>query len=485
MYLCRTERHKFIMNKTLILFVLFAWSGMVAFGQSPVLPRIHLIVSDTIIVDNVAADTSGIPAGLHRVTNFNSSIDLSDSTLHYIFDSLRTDGTATIMTVYETNDDNTVGLWQVGSGKNRALWLNSRKASYENFAISYRNDNEQGVIIHTMRYQYPRTDSSYSGHDTLYIGREGNNVGDKNFCEMLYFPGRLDHRYQRKLESALAIRYGALLHGPYVNSLADTLWNPKGCDSLYSFGVCGIGRDDRLSLLQPKSMIRNGYLSVEALGQLIDLTYVMMGHDGGEFAPGEEEVVVGTEQYVVFDRRWKLRARGNGAPKLVRIGVNVPLPADAVRLMMTNGANVYILTPVDEVGNLVFDSITIDDGQDYYMTLMVNPDALSLHGTTGVGGSQVFDENDGILDEGGDAGFRIMIHPNPTDGHYTAEVSQSNEDNVWIQVLDASGRLVEQHATDGKHLQYKYDGQLETSGVYYITIGSNGNSQTIKVIVVK
>ncbi|MBP5758211.1 MAG: hypothetical protein J6W45_02275, partial [Bacteroidales bacterium] len=95
------------------------------------------------------------PSSLSRVTNFNPSISLTDTTLAIVADSLRTDSTATIFTVYETDADNLVGLWQVGSGSNRALWLNSQRASYDRFAVTYRKANEHGVVVHSMQYQYP------------------------------------------------------------------------------------------------------------------------------------------------------------------------------------------------------------------------------------------------------------------------------------------------------------------------------------------
>ena len=471
------------MNKTLIILSLNILWGMVSVGQTPASPRVHLVSMDTLVADNVNDIAVDIPSSLHNITNFNPSADLSDSTLFFVYDSLRTDEMVTIVTVYETDADSVVGLWQIGSGSNRALWLNSQRASYDNFAITYRDATEKGVIIHTMLYQYPRIDSNYDGHDTLFIGHEGDNTGQKNFCEMHYFPFRLNYLYQRQLESALAIRYGALLHGPYINSLSNILWDPLGGDSLYSSGICGIGRDDSLSLKQSKSIIRNDYLTIETLSPFENLTHVMMGHNDGVFAPGEDVVVVDTAQYVALDRQWKMRAHSNGLSERLRITVAVPMPVDAVRLMVTNGDNVEIYFPVEATG-IIFDSIIVNSGQDYFLTLLVNPAALSK-GAKGTGGVHESGEEDDNTTEESITDFSIMVHPNPTTGHYTAEVNQSREDNISIQVMDAAGRIVEYHVTDEKLAQYKHTGVLDTAGVYYVTLSSNGKQKTIKVIVAK
>lgn len=471
------------MHKILSIFALLLFGGVMAFGQVPASPKIHLEAQDSVVSDILSGRIVSIPVSQRRTTNFNPSTNISDSAMLFIFDSLRTDGRATIITVYETDAIDTVGLWQIGSGGNRAQWLNSQRVSYEDFTITYRDSTEQGVIIHTMLYQYPRTDSTYDGHDTLYLGIEGNTVGDKNFCAFYYYPGPLNHNYQCQLESALAIRYGALLHGPYINSQSDTLWDPLGADSLYGFGVCGIGRDDNLSLIQPKSIIRNGFLLIEATTNINNLTHVMMGHNGGEYSFGEDVVLIDTVRYAVVERQWKLRAHGQGATELIRFVADLPIPANAVRLLLTSGNNVEVLTPGEGDG-IVFDNIAIVDGQDYYVSLLIDPTANPHKGNAG-GHIQYTDSIDKDVSAFTITDFQFTVHPNPTTGRYTADISQSEEDVISIQVQDATGRVVEQYTTDEKMAQYKHTGVFDAGGVYYVTVSSNGWQKTIKIIVIR
>ena len=405
------------------------------------------------------------PSSLARVTNFNPSVNLSDVTLNVVADSLRTDGTATIFTVYESDADSLVGLWQVGSGSNRALWLNSQRVSYDNFAVTYRKANEHGVVVHSMQYQYPALDSEYDGHDTLFLGSEGSNVGHKNLCAVLYFPGQLDRQYRCQLESALAIRYGAVLHGPYVNSRSETLWNPLADDSLFSVGICGIGRDDALSLLQPRSIIRNGIMTLEADRPLSDLEHIMLGCDAGSLDLDGESVLDHSVTYTAIERQWKLRAHTHGRPVPVRLTASLPIPAGALRLMLTTDEGTTIVAP-DASGSFSFE---LSDGQDCRLSLLVGSSFEDTNPEAGMLASSI----------------SYTVSPNPTTGRYTLRVEQTDEDIVDIRVVDANGRIVEQHTTTEPLSQYTHSGQLDTDGIYYVTVSSNGRQQTIKLIVVR
>ncbi|KWW29736.1 MAG: hypothetical protein AUK63_1336 [bacterium P3] len=455
--------HKFLLAACLLL------SGSATLGQQITQPGFAFVTSDT---------ASGIAASMLRTTNFNPTVDLSDNLLAFTLDSLRADGTATIVTVYETDADSTVGLWQIGSGGNRSLWLNSTCVSRGADSLTYRAATEQGVVIHTMSYRHPAADSAYDGRDTLYLGRAGACAGGKNLCALHYYPGALPASHQRRLESALAIRYGALLHGPYVNSLLDTLWHPLGGDSPHSHGVCGIGRDDSLLLHQPKSTIRGDILTVEASPPLPDRCHVMLGCDAGSVTPDGGTVVVDTLPCRPAGRRWKLRAHTYGQQVAVRIGVDLPQPAETVRLLLTTDSCALILTP-SGTDSIVFDSITLADGQDVHLALLISPAAPSPGG-----------ESPAPAKTGGGtvpgAGPCVTVAPNPSSGRYTVRVDRPDGDIVDIRVVDAFGRPVAQHtAPAGDHPLCSYDGTLQTGGTYYVTAACDGRRRTVKLIIAK
>lgn len=96
MYIIMKQLYKIILAACLLL------PYSVVLGQTVRSPKVAFHPSDS------------VPSALSRVTNFNPSVSLSDSVL-------------TIFTVYETDADSIIGLWQVGSGSNRALSHPARK----------------------------------------------------------------------------------------------------------------------------------------------------------------------------------------------------------------------------------------------------------------------------------------------------------------------------------------------------------------------
>ena len=428
---------------------------------------------------SVYADSGAVSVELHSsiheaitmstaTTNSNPSIPLNDTSFAIVVDSLHTDRTATIVTVYETDDDNVVGLWQISNAGSPKLWLNSQCASYEDFAIWYRKFNERGVVIHTMVYSYPEPDSLYDGHDTLHIGICDTISGSKNFCAFQYFDTRISARQQRILESALAIRYGAWLHGPYLNSIHDTLWHPLGSDSTFSFGICGIGRDDSISLAQPQSIIRNDILSIAAAAPLPNMAHVMMGRDSNEAAVIPIPVVVAGETFFELGRHWKVRGHGSHQ---IPITFSADSSYSDCRLSIISGDNTRIID--------MNDTVIILEGEDYYISLLVSMDVASScqkHHTNN-------DSRDGIMDASIESS--VVASPNPTSGSYSVSITQAKEDYVDIRVIDANGRTMETHRTSGMVNEYRYDSSLSAAGIYYIVVRSNGTMQTIKLIVAK
>ena len=63
-----------------------------------------LLVCQTAVGQKVGEPVWGLEMCGEASTNHNSSLRLTDSVKMYVFDSLRKDGTATIVTVYETDE---------------------------------------------------------------------------------------------------------------------------------------------------------------------------------------------------------------------------------------------------------------------------------------------------------------------------------------------------------------------------------------------
>ena len=167
----------------------------------------------------------------------------------------------------------------------------------------------------------------------------------------------------------------------------------------------------------------------------------------------------------------------------MRLTVGLPLPAETIRLMLTTADGSTTVMAPDST--MAF-TLNIADGQDYFLSLLVNPSALPS-GTKGAKGHGSEDETASTDTDTftNSSNHTFSVSPNPTSGHYTLRVTQPDDDIINIRVVDANGRIVEQHSSSEPLSQYTYNGHLSANGVYYVTVTSNGRQQTIKLIVVR
>ena len=462
-----TYKMKSLFKNTIVLAYAILSSCCVV-AQSMPKPKISISAAPSSLSINVRStmDTN-IPIAT-TTTNFNPSVQLNSTSLAVSFDSLHTDRYATVVTVYETEDDSPVGLWQISNSGMPCLWLNSQRASYEDYSIQYRKCNEKGVVVHTMTYAYPGLNRLYDGHDTLQIGICDTLMGSKNFCALQYFDTKISAREQRILESALAIRYGAWLHGPYFDSRMDTLWDTRGADSSFSHGICGIGRDDSLCLMQPRSKIRKDILEISAAIPLRNLSHVMMGCDDGDTVFVPIPVMVGGSLFLESERQWKVRGHGNDVNSVF---FSTAQPYLGCKLMIETGGVVRVV----DIG----DTVHIVSGMDMLVRLLVPAESIpsqkKQYDSTPVLPRGVSSSQESI----------VMVSPNPTSGNYTLHFSQTDEDYVDIRVVDVRGRTIETHKTSDRVNEYRHDSSLTASGIYYVTVSSNGTQQTVKLVVVK
>lgn len=457
-------------------------------------PKIWLEVlqgdSGVSIVDKYSGNSFSL-VGNESLTNYNATVELNDTVGYFVYDSLIYDSVVTIVTVYETDEDTIVGVWEIGTEDNKQIWLNSRKVSYQDFDITYRRATEKGVIINTMLFEYPNKDSNfvYTGKDTLFLGIQGENSADKNFCEYLYFKGGLKYNQQRVLESCLAVKYGALLHKCYLDRNLDTIWHTNGIDRLYSFGVCGIGRDDNFPLLQERSIIRQDILTIEAVDSLYDLNYIMLGRNENYNQLSEEVFFIDTIKYHPIKRKWKMRSHSNESNHYVRLTYNTEgdFNASSIRILISSqdsdfyGMDILIPTLVTDT-SVVFDSIFLVDNQDYFVTIALEGD--SIFNTPEVKKSFVMQNDDGKDNTG--SNINITLNPNPTNtGEFEVNIDQTAEDEIMLVVTNSKGQTILSKEVKEKVLDYTFTNYIQDKGVYFVSVYTNGIKKTVKLVVIK
>lgn len=431
------------------------------------------------------------------VTNFNPSLLVNDSNvIEVICEDLSRDSVITVFTAYQTEEDTIVGLWEIGQDSNRTIWLNSRKASYNDYGITYRETNEKGVIVNTTRFVYNFTEDidTLNMGDTLFIGREGVNDGDKNFCEYIYIKGTIDKEEQQKWESYLAIKYGALLHNIYVNSIHDTLWDSKCKDRAYSYGVAGIGRDDVYPLEQTKSRIYKDSLIIETVNALGDGNYLLWGENAGENILMSDDFLIDTVRYHPLEKGWKLRAHTDLDSTTTKITYNYPeeLNAGSIRMLVNTQDSVFytfnsiILSP-DLITDscVIFDDMAWHEGEDYYIRVIMEGDSIykPIIPKSDIQNISETSLNDNCMNDSDS--MRVKINPNPSTGDYTLSVEQTDEKPLSIYIMDTQGKIIYMHNGIEATKEYILNHTMEREGIYFINVQTPDSKRTVKLVIAK
>lgn len=168
-----------------------------------------------------------------------------------------------------------------------------------------------------------------------YDGNNGNvNPNYFNISEAVIYSGDVtDGASLRKIESYFAIKYGITLGAgvaDYRNSNDAIIYTAAGNSS----NVTIIGRDDlsRLNQKQSRSINPTATITLGLNGIihpdsndahpssfLADRTFLAVGDNGGDDCWTNQELNMGTRQYLRLGREWKITKTGNVPSALIRI----------------------------------------------------------------------------------------------------------------------------------------------------------------------
>jgi hypothetical protein len=105
-----------------------------------------------------------------------------------------------------------------------------------------------------------------------------------------------------------------------------------------------------------------------------------------------------------------------------------------------------------------------------------NLGSTSINFTVGQGTSARMNT---IVDEELVSGMKVSAFPNPSNGHFTLQVSSDKNDAIQIRVTDLNGRIV--YTNRGAQRTYSF-GQNFVSGMYIAEITQGGRKQIVKLI---
>lgn len=388
--------------------------------------------------------------------NFNPAT-IVDSSHTLVFDSLPYAKNYTMVVVYKPVVEKETAVWRLDFDSGSVRGLTTEHIISDNVTIRYSDTTTLTPIINTLRQTAPDSTAPYV---SLTLGGDTLSSSVK-VAEILYFDRRLNNTMLRRVQSALAIRYGITL-GPvnYVDGEGDVVW--RYADSgLYHHRVTGIGRDSTYSLhqMQSRSELPGAILTVRA-EQLPEGNFFVCGDNDAPLSFNTEG------DMEILNRRWRLnctdidnnefhltfdtRSFAGANDSLVLLADGIVYHPDSITV--NDVTYNYVMFPSD---TCVF---TLAKGSVFWQTMKSN----------GRGNSH------------GNASVKSYVYPNPTTGNFTIEVSGA--DWVQVSIYNAQGVLMASYS-DSEQAQYFFNGTLPSGNSYYATVTTESGTQTMKLIV--
>lgn len=405
--------------------------------------------------------------------NFNKATIVSGGD-SIVFDSLPYAKDYTLVVVYRAKDSIESNVWRMDYGE--GISTNKRELTTERIisdstAIRYAEYTTTSPIINTLRQSAP---DSTNPLVRLILGGD-TSQGRITVAEIMYFDRRLNNSMLRRVQSALAVRYGVTL-GPvdYVNGEGTPIW--EYADSgLYHHRITGIGCDSTYSIYQLKSRseMDGGILTIST-DSIAEHKFLLIGDNDSPLS-----FVQDGDGVEILSRMWRVQASGMGYNRfsLAFDTRNISLPTDSLVLLMDG----YVMPPTLSNASIVrFDNVwfpsdtctfTLARGNLVWQIAQSNS-----HGSKGGKGSPI--QEDEITYNIPKAKFNIF--PNPTTGQYSIEVSGAKY--VQVIIYNVQGSVVATYMDEGRE-HYVFNGNLPSGNSYYTTVTTESGSQTMKLVV--
>lgn len=405
--------------------------------------------------------------------NFNNAKTI-DSNNSLVFDSLPYAPNYSMVVVYKAIDRMETNVWRMeytDSVDSHTRGLTSERIVSDSLAIRYTEHTTLIPIVNTLRQSAPDSTSPYVRivleNDTLH--------GRILVSEIMYFDKRLGNSMLRRVQSALAVKYGITL-GPvdYVDGNGRKIW--KYVDSgLYHHRVTGIGHDSTYNLYQISSHSEmDGAMLTISTDSIENHSFLIVGDNDAPLAFVEND-----EGVDVLSRQWRAMAHGmdENIFSFIFDIRNIPIPTDSLVLLI--GENIILPTVVN-TNEVRFDNVWLpSDTCTFTLARGVILWQIAQRNASNTKGSRVYTnyEDNNIVNISSSV---FNVFPNPTTGHYTIEVSGANQ--VQVTIYNVHGVVVETY-TDREKDQYVFNGILPSGNSYYATITTESGSQTMKLVV--
>lgn len=415
------------------------------------------------------------PAFHWKCPSADSLLNFNPATIAPLhFDSIPYAEDYTVVVVYKPVADTEATVWQLVFADSIVRGLTTERIISDSTSICYSEQSDRKPVIHTLRQSapdFPSADVSLS-------------VGDGNIkvSEVLYFDYRLSNSALRRVQSALAIRYGITL-GPvdYIGGNGNRVWLHRRDSAMFHHRITGVGSDTACNLHQLCSHSEmDGSVATLSTDSLPQEAYLLFGDNDAPLTFQQKDGDVET-----LARQWRVQASGaeNVDFSLAFDTRNIPIPTDSLVLILDDNILLPSATTTNEVrfSNLWLPSdtctFTLARGSILWQLAQSGTKGAKGHGGNN-DNTTTKSDNTHTLTHSSIQTFSVF--PNPTTGHFNIEVSGARQ--VHVTIYNLQGKVMTVY-NDSDRDQYFFEGSLPSGNVYYATITTESGSQTMKLVV--
>ena len=377
-------------------------------------------------------------------------------------------GRYTLVAVYTTGEDTAErSVWALDYGAEGSNGLTTRKLTYAGISATYDSVNRRGPVINSLMQSSPVDDTLLAPDSvTLRIGGDTSAGGGLRTAEVMYFDRRLGFSALRKVQTHLAVKYGVTLGaGDYVAPDGRRVWVYRR-DSTWHRRITGVGVDSVYGLHQLTSRSgHEGAVLTLAADSLREGEYCIIGDDG---APMEyaEDSLYGME---LLQRTWKARVTGSGDTASADMAPTFRL----VFSMQGTGAEGDTMALL--VDGVMYRPDSVINGDNHYSGVAFPSDTALLQ----LARAQMPEITGRSATMAHGTETTVSLYPNPCRGRYTVTVGGCG--SVDIEVHNALGVKVGEFRGSDRGM-YRFDGEVPSAGVYFITVTADGEKRTLKMV---
>ncbi len=390
------------------------------------------------------------------------------------FDSIPYAEDYTVVVVYKPVVDTEATVWQLVFADSIVRGLTTERIVSDSIAIRYAELSDSKPVIHTLRQSAPDISSA----------NVSLSVGDGNIkvSEVMYFNHRLGNSALRRVQSALAIRYGITL-GPvdYIGGNGNRVWLHRRDSAMFHHRITGVGSDSSCNLHQLCSRSEmDGSVVTLSAESLPQGAYLLVGDNDApltfQLEDGDVEILA---------RQWRMQVSD---AEDVDFSLSfdtrrIPIPTDSLVLLLDDNIILPSVATTNEVrfNNLWLpsDTCTFTIARGSILWHLAQSGAKGAKGHGGNGDDNTTKSgNTHTLTHSSIQTFSVF--PNPTTGHFNIEVSGARQ--VQVTIYSLQGKVMATY-NDSDRDRYCFEGSMPSGNVYYATITTESGSQTMKLVV--